>query len=246
MEYCSGRDMYDHLSHKAYIPEKFAMRWFTQLLSAVGHMHRNGIAHRDIKIENLLLDEDFVLKLTDFGYCCNVEYSGGECCQQCDAPLDDKTMADKACSPPEKRSYTPCGSYVYSSPELLRGESYLPTKNDVWACGVVLYLMLYGDYPEIRIDLAQIDQHGHYHYDLPSEPKVSPEAVATIRSTLMMESRRPSIAQLMEQEWIQRASLQTLDRAEYAELVQHLQRQQLPRVETEMFEVDESLQSLEF
>lgn len=50
------------------MPEIIAKFFFTQLLSAVSHAHKNGFAHRDIKLENILIGNDYSLKLADFGF----------------------------------------------------------------------------------------------------------------------------------------------------------------------------------
>lgn len=228
MEYCGGKDMYDFLSCHKYVPEKYAARWFKQLLAAVGHLHRNGIAHRDIKIENILLDDNYNLKLTDFGYCCKLQYTDNRCCEQ--------THFNKATSlgRQEKRSYTPCGSYIYSSPELLRGELYLPTMNDVWACGIVFYIMLFQDYPEIKIDLVQVNESGRYHFQLPHNSNVSLEAIAILNNIFVIENKRYSIAQLEDENWVKNivvdASIE-----KFRKLITSKRAAPLPRVQTLMF-----------
>lgn len=237
MKYCSGKDMYDFLVCQKYVPEKFAARWFKQLLAAVGHLHRNRIAHRDIKIENLLLDDHYNLKLADFGYCCKVESveTTTECCDQRQLPTTTSSEATSL-GHQEKRSNTPCGSYVYSSPELLRGQPYLPTKNDVWGCGIVFYLILFGDYPEIKIDLAQVNQSGGYHYHAPASPVVSSGAMALLNTIFVIEDKRPSVAQLEAYDWIKNIPTE-VSTQELHQLVASNRpaAAPFPRVETMMF-----------
>lgn len=82
--------------------------------------------YRDIKCENLLLDSDYNIKLSDFGFARN-------------------NMIKK--NGQMKTSSTFCGSYAYASPEILRGIPYQPNSSDVWSIGVVLYAMVFGSLP---------------------------------------------------------------------------------------------------
>jgi serine/threonine protein kinase len=89
-------------------------------MSALAHIHRLGIAHRDIKLENILVTSDGQAKLTDFGLC---------------RPL-----------PPESGMFTVCGTLVYAAPEIVREEPYgLPV--DIWSAGVLLYAMVACHFP---------------------------------------------------------------------------------------------------
>jgi serine kinase len=81
---------------------------------------------RDIKCENLLLNKDYNIKLSDFGFARN-------------------NMIRK--NGQVKMSQTFCGSYAYASPEILNGKPYQPTMSDVWSIGVVLFAMVFGTLP---------------------------------------------------------------------------------------------------
>jgi serine/threonine protein kinase len=105
--------------------EPAARRLFGQLASALAHAHARGVFHRDVKPENLLLDERGDLKLTDFGLC---------------AFADRQFGADGLTA-------TACGSPAYVAPEILLKRRYDPGKADVWSCGVGLFSLTAGYLP---------------------------------------------------------------------------------------------------
>ncbi|KIW04513.1 uncharacterized protein PV09_04268 [Verruconis gallopava] len=116
---------------KTYYDEKAKLCFFKQILRAVAYLHDNGIAHRDIKMENILMTADGNLKLTDFGvsevFCGEhpgARSSGGRCGQN---------MGEKRLCPPGI-----CGSLPFLSPEVIAKDVYYdPSKLDVWSCGVL-------------------------------------------------------------------------------------------------------------
>lgn len=97
-------------------------RIFAQLVGAVAYVHSKSCVHRDLKLENILLDKHENVKLCDFGF--TREYEG-------------------------KASYlqTFCGTICYSAPEMLKGEKYAGEKVDVWSLGIILYALLAGELP---------------------------------------------------------------------------------------------------
>ncbi|GMF77757.1 unnamed protein product [[Candida] boidinii] len=99
-----------------------ACRLFAQLVSGVDYMHSKGIVHRDLKLENLLLDKHKNIIITDFGFVNS--FHGNDFMK------------------------TSCGSPCYAAPELVvSSEPYEGRKVDVWSCGVILYAMLAGYLP---------------------------------------------------------------------------------------------------
>jgi tRNA A-37 threonylcarbamoyl transferase component Bud32 len=127
MEYFPGYDLYTTLEERNYKPysEATTKEIFKQLVAAVMHCHFRGIVHRDIKLENILLDKYGNTKLIDFGLCDFVMDVGNKI----------RLCADSV------------GSPAYISPEILTGKPYNGFKADVWSCGVVLYALLFGCFP---------------------------------------------------------------------------------------------------
>ncbi|RDL34621.1 Kinase-like protein [Venustampulla echinocandica] len=122
LEYCPGDELYNYLLAHGPLPVEKVQRIFTQLVGAVTYVHNSACVHRDLKLENILLDKNENVKLVDFGF--TREYEG-------------------------KASYlqTFCGTVCYSAPEMLKGEKYAGEKVDVWSLGVILYALLCGELP---------------------------------------------------------------------------------------------------
>ncbi|XP_053621740.1 uncharacterized protein Sik3 isoform X2 [Plodia interpunctella] len=120
-EYAPNGEIFDHLVSRGRMPESEAAHAFAQMVAAVGYCHANGVVHRDLKAENLLLDSNMNIKLADFGF--SNEYSAG-------SPLA-----------------TWCGSPPYAAPELFEGRQYDGPRADIWSLGVVLYVLVCGALP---------------------------------------------------------------------------------------------------
>lgn len=125
MEYASEGCLLDLMTRKHSLNDIEAKNYFQQMLSALDFCHSKNIAHRDLKLENLLLFWENQLKLGDFGFS-----------RYFDIHSADTTF-----------SQTFCGSNAYISPEILHQQPYNPMLADIWACGVILFAMVYGHLP---------------------------------------------------------------------------------------------------
>ena len=121
MEYCDGGELFNYIVEKEKLDENEASMFFYQLISALEYIHSLGITHRDLKPENLLLVNNKIIKIIDFGLS---NYFNGE-----------------------KQLETPCGSPSYASPEIIKGEAYNGFNIDIWASGIILFAMLCGYLP---------------------------------------------------------------------------------------------------
>lgn len=120
--YGAGVDLFDRVESQPSGLDPFEVRSLVgQLTDAVRFLHANGIVHRDIKDENVILDGDGRCQLIDFGSAAHWR--------------------------PGKRWDTFSGTLHYASPEIMRGEMYTGKEQDVWALGTVAYVLLVGETP---------------------------------------------------------------------------------------------------
>eukprot|EP01033_Poteriospumella_lacustris_P011097 gene11098-7896_t len=179
MELCLGGHLGNLLSRQPNkcVDEEWAKRLCRQLLSAVAHIHSRGIAHRDIKLQNILIDSTIdrhaQLKLIDFGY--GSRFIGA-------LPMKTK-----------------CGTPYTTAPEVIR--EHYDQRCDVWSCGVVLYIMLCGRRPFEAIDVggplsdagkaAMITNilAGRYHFNHKQWQQVSRQAVNFVKALLNPDYR---------------------------------------------------------
>lgn len=120
-EYVKGSQLYDIILKESRLSEEKTRKYFRQILSAIDYIHRNSIVHRDLKIENIIIDHNDNVKLLDFGL---------------SNFYDNKNFLK-----------TFCGSLYFAAPELLLGHTYNGPEVDVWSLGVILYVMVCGKVP---------------------------------------------------------------------------------------------------
>jgi calcium/calmodulin-dependent protein kinase (CaM kinase) II len=178
----TGGELFDDIVAREFYSEKDASACIQQILQSVSYCHKMGIIHRDIKPENLLLSSNSpgaVVKLADFG------------------------LAVEAVE--KKHYYGFAGTPGYLSPEVLRKEPY-DKSVDMWACGVVLYILLVG-YPPFWDDdqpklFNQIKQ-GKYEYLSPEWDSVTDEVKKLIDGMLTMDPDKRLTAEMaLAHPWI--------------------------------------------
>ncbi|KAJ0717287.1 putative protein kinase CAMK-CAMKL-CHK1 family [Helianthus annuus] len=137
MELAAGGELFTQLVKRRRIKEATARFYFQQLVSALHFCHQNGVAHRDLKPQNLLIDEHGNLKVSDFGLSALPE------CKK-DGLL-----------------HTACGTPAFTAPEIVRGKGYDGAKADAWSCGVILFNLLAGRLPFDDSNLADMYRKIH-------------------------------------------------------------------------------------
>ena len=146
MEYASGGELFDYILNNRYLKDNPARRLFAQLVSGVGYLHKKGIVHRDLKLENLLLDRNRNIIITDFGFA-NTFDPNDQLSEEVEYNLSNKDYVRRYRLHETNSKgmrhgdlmQTSCGSPCYAAPELVVSDSlYTGRKVDVWSCGVIL------------------------------------------------------------------------------------------------------------
>lgn len=146
LEYASGGELFDFILNHRYLKDNAARRLFAQLVSGVGYLHKKGIVHRDLKLENLLLDRNRNIIITDFGFA-NTFDPREELSDEIEYNLTNREFVKRHDLERVQENgsrkgdlmQTSCGSPCYAAPELVVTDSlYTGRKVDVWSCGVIL------------------------------------------------------------------------------------------------------------
>jgi protein-serine/threonine kinase len=152
LSYCQGGDLFDFASQKReLLTAPLVQRMFAELVSAVRYLHINGIVHRDIKLENVLVTvPEPTLKTIENP----ITHPTPIVC------LTDLGLSRRIPEPPEPPLLTTrCGSEDYAAPEILLGQPYDGRLTDGWALGVLLYALIEGrlpfDAPPGKIDRSR-------------------------------------------------------------------------------------------
>lgn len=122
MEYCNGGNLMQLSTNNQPVVQSHWRRMFTQLCLGIEYLHKRGMAHRNLKLENILLDDNYNCKLCDYGLTCEV-------------------------NPSTCLSVTPCGRSRFVSPEMIRGVPHCAKQSDMWALGITVYAAVTGSFP---------------------------------------------------------------------------------------------------
>ncbi|XP_029473165.1 testis-specific serine/threonine-protein kinase 6-like [Rhinatrema bivittatum] len=169
-------DLFELIDSKDYLTEDEARRIFMQIVQAVTYCHAQGIAHRDLKCENILMTSENTPKLTDFGFATSIQGNS--------------------------LSSTYCGSTAYAAPEILQGQPYDAFKADIWSLGVMLYLMVTGYMPFDDSDLTKLLKLQKQPLEFPPSQSLSSSCKDIISSMFSQNPQtRISINKMPEHSW---------------------------------------------
>ncbi|GLI66872.1 hypothetical protein VaNZ11_010863 [Volvox africanus] len=192
MEYATGGSLFQYVQQQARLKEAVARWFFQQLVIGVDYCHKRGVANRDIKLENTLLQKVDglplpLLKICDFGY----------------------SKADMRSAAKSK-----VGTLTYMAPEVLvnRDGKYDGKVADIWSCGVMLYVMFYGRYPfEVPAGaampkateiLSMLDNMVRQRYELPTKVDISEPGKDLLKKMLLPDPKeRITLEEVMKHPW---------------------------------------------
>ncbi|XP_040588502.1 sperm motility kinase-like [Mesocricetus auratus] len=176
MEYVAGKDLEIFLRDVDHLQEEEARPIFQQVASAVHYLHQRRIAHRDIKLENILIDNAGNIKLCDFGLA---------------AQLAEGQMLEDV-----------CGTLLYLPPEVLAGKPYDGLAVDMWGMGILLYVLVTGCFPyEETRDDALYRLITNTQLAIPQHLS-KPCQVILAQLLCVPTSHRITISEVREREWL--------------------------------------------
>lgn len=176
IELCAGGDLLNYVRRRRRLKEDVAKCLFKQIVESLAYCHSKSILHRDIKLDNILLDANGQVKICDFG-------------------------VGKIVKKGEKMTEQ-CGTPAYIAPEILRDQGYYGFKVDIWSAGVVLYAMLYGTVPfkaNNMTELQKIIMKAKYSL----KEDISEEARDLLKGLLERDpAKRLNISQILGHPWL--------------------------------------------
>lgn len=177
MEFATGGDLLKYVRNRRRLAEPCAKDLFKQLLEGLDHIHKKMVVHRDIKLENLLLDPFNCVKIADFGVAAVVQ--------------------------PEKKLHDHCGTPSYIAPEILQDAGYEGFPVDVWSSGIALYAMVCGRLPFKGKSMSELKRcilRGRYQ----CPEHLSTVAQQLIASMLTLEPRsRATVRSVLSHQFLQ-------------------------------------------
>ncbi|KAI8913042.1 kinase-like domain-containing protein, partial [Powellomyces hirtus] len=176
LEHVDGGQMLDYMINHGKLKEKHARKFLRQIVSAIDYCHQNSIVHRDLKIENVLIDKEGSIKLIDFG-------------------LSNMYA-------PSHQLSTFCGSLYFAAPELLSAKAYTGPEVDIWSLGVILYVLVCGKVPFDDVSMPVL--HSKIKAGVVEYPSHLSEACKHLISRLLVTqpNRRATMAELKNHVWL--------------------------------------------
>ena len=176
MEYICAGDLLSYIRKRSKLTEAVAKYIFKQIILGLQYIHSKGVVHRDIKLDNILIDLDNKIKICDFGVSKRI--------RQGDIMVEQ------------------CGTPAYIAPEILKNKGYKGFGVDIWSAGVVLYAMLSGNVPfkaNNVNDLHNLIMTGKY----PEVTGISNVAQHLLENLLMVDpEKRITIKKILQHPWL--------------------------------------------
>lgn len=191
MEYASGGELFDFVKAKAPLSNSTARDVFRPLVKVVAYMHSLNLVHRDLKLENVLLDHKGHLKLADFGF-------------------------SRYYDPKDGLVESVCGTPQYSPPEIIKAIPHNPIYADSWSLGVILYVELCGEFPFKGLSIPELLQN-IVKAELRIPPIPSELATDLLKRLLNPDpNERLSAAEIMKHPWINKNKVPRPPKKDYS------------------------------
>ncbi len=175
MEYIEGISLLDKIKKDTnhFFEEQRALKLFVQILKAIIYCQNKNICHRDIKLENILIIKDDIIKLIDFGFA---------------VKTDKETFQNLL-----------CGSPSYMAPEIVNKEKYIAQYSDIWSLGVLFYSMLYGRFPFKGKNQEELFKKiNEAKVEFPDDIEVNDKIKILLKKILVViPTQRPSLQEIL-------------------------------------------------
>uniref|UniRef100_A0A915D3S1 Protein kinase domain-containing protein n=1 Tax=Ditylenchus dipsaci TaxID=166011 RepID=A0A915D3S1_9BILA len=179
MELAEFGDLLSFVQKNGAVQEPLGRNWMIQLVNGLKYLHSRKIAHRDLKMENVLLFRDNIVKICDYGFC----------------------------KPGIDLSETFCGSKSYSAPEILSGTTYNMYKSDVWSLGVIGFVMVTNTMPyreDVEHNDLIVEAQKSRRYRYPSNLMLSHACKTTLDVMMTFDPiQRPDVKRCCSLPWFQ-------------------------------------------
>ena len=181
MEYINGISLLEFIqkqkNHR--IEENICKDLFYQIVKGILYCQNENICHRDIKLENILIVNNKIIKIIDFGFAIK-------------------------CDRNEYQEFF-CGTVYYMPPEIVNKQKYIPFYSDIWSLGVLLYAMIFGDFPfraNKQDKLFELITEGDLIF--PDDIEVSDKVKNLLSKIIVIKpSKRISLEEILNDPWFQ-------------------------------------------
>lgn len=190
-EYLENGDLIKYFKVNPLFDEPEERVFFKKIAKGVEYLHSNNIIHRDLKLDNILLDRKMNPKICDFGI--------------------------SSIQEPGKKIYDTGGTPAYLAPEVVKAEGEVGPKSDVWSLGVLLYLLTFGIVPFKANDMQLLYNKiivGKFKF--PEFEYASPELIELIKSMLVVDvNARISLKEVLKHRWFQDHNISLVDQKNF-------------------------------
>lgn len=178
LEFCDNGNLKEYMTDKI-LNEEQLYYYMNQIKDGIGELYKHNIIHRDLKPQNILVSNNKILKISDFGFA--------------------KSYIK------EELSNTMCGSPLYMAPEILKYESY-SEKADLWSIGVIMYELIYKKTPVNGTNIMNLMENlKTFEYKFENTMKISKECVDLLSNLLQKnQKKRIMIQEFLENNWFKK------------------------------------------